>query len=265
MNTIKSYTNSSFIETDHPKLSYGFFTRNGGISDGLYESLNCGYGSHEDVGNIVENRRRVASSIGCKNESLLSVYQVHGKDVETVQAIWDDRNRPHADAMVTDKAGIALGILTADCAPVLFYGKKGDGSPVIGAAHAGWQGALKGVLENTIKTMIEIGADIKSMNACVGPCISKASYEVSESFMTPFLDKNERSEIFFHEGAKPEKLHFDLSGYCCWRLSMAGVKNVTLMDIDTYKKQNEFFSYRRTTHNNEKDYGRQISVILIKE
>jgi YfiH family protein len=264
MNNVKFYTEKSFAAPDDDRISYGFFTHKGGISDGVYSGLNCGTGSGDRAENIIENRSRVAQAMGANAANLLSVYQVHGANAEYVDAPWLDASRPHADAMVTDKAEMALGILTADCAPVLFHGSKTTGKPVIGAAHAGWKGAIGGVLENVVSKMVALGADANTIHACVGPCISKSAYEVSVDFITPFIEENEESERFFYAGAKEGHAFFDLAGYCGWRLFRAGVKNVTLMDIDTYSLHDEFYSYRRTTHKKESDYGRQISVIMIK-
>lgn len=258
---MKHYTDDSFLNLGHHKISYGFFTRIGGNSCGEYKGLNCGTGSNDDPENINLNRAEVARNFNVEPDHLLSLYQIHGNVVHTINAPWDER--PQGDGFVTDKAGIALGILTADCAPVLFYGLKADGAPVIGAAHAGWGGALKGVLDETVLKMTQIGAQKDTIRACVGPCISRSSYEVTIDFVDPFLEENEDAENFFHSGAKEGQLMFDLSGYCAWRLFRVGLKNVTVMDKDTYKNQDEFYSYRRATHNNDSDYGRQISVISI--
>lgn len=264
MSDIKFYTEENFIPLGDDKISYGFFTRKGGAGDDIYGGLNCGYGSGDSPQNISENRTRVANAMEVDTENLLSVYQVHGADVVYVTENWDEAGRPHADAMVTDKAGFALGILTADCTPVLFKGSKPNGDMVVGAAHAGWKGALGGALENVVSKMVEVGTDAKTIHACVGPCISKSSYEVTLDFINAFIEENEESERFFHPGAKEGHVNFDLAGYCGWRLFRAGVKNVSLMDLDTYSNEDEFFSYRRATHKQEPDYGRQISVILIK-
>ncbi|MGH1455554.1 MAG: peptidoglycan editing factor PgeF [Alphaproteobacteria bacterium] len=262
MSNLKFYTEPTFID-NNMGISYGFFTRKGGEKNEIYSGLNCGYGSDDIPENIRKNRRAVANEMNVEQSDLLSLYQIHGGDVIFVNTPWNEEVRPKADAFITDKAGIALGILTADCAPVLFYGQKSSGEPVVGAAHAGWKGSLCGVLENTILEMRRIGATQESIKTCVGPCISKRSYEVSEGFADPFIDENEQSEVFFSAGSNTGHLHFDLSGYCGWRLSRAGIKAVSLMDVDTYKNEDEFFSYRRSTHKKEPDYGRQISVITI--
>jgi len=255
----------SFIGApNRASVFHGFFTRKGGVSAGVYEGLNCGIGSGDNKKCITENRCRVAQEAGVNADRLLSVYQVHGSKVVTVDSLWPEENRPHADAIVCDKPGVALGILTADCTPVLFVGWKDDGeTPVIGAAHAGWQGALSGVMENTLDAMKEIGVQETSLRACVGPCIAQASYEVSNNFTPPFTQEYETVKRFFKYGSVDGRVNFDLSGYCAWRLARYGLKNVSLQDIDTYTHEDKFYSYRRATHRDEKDYGRQISVISI--
>jgi hypothetical protein len=244
---------------------HGFFGRQGGVSDGVYDSLNCGLGTDDAQAHVNENRRRVSEYVGVKPENLLSLYQVHGKDCLTVDVPWAlDKNRPKADAFVTDKPGLGLGVLTADCVPVLFTGKKQDNAPVIGAAHAGWKGALGGVLNSTVTAMMTLGAVKETIRVCIGPCIAKASYEVDKDFALPFLKENDESERFFHVAKKDGHLMFDLAGYCAWRLFREGVKNVLILDRDTYTQENDFFSYRRAIHRKEQDYARQISVIAIQ-
>ncbi len=255
---LKYYTEKSFSGD----IFHGFFTRIGGVSLPPYAGLNCGIGSDDEASMVHENRALVAGKACVSSQNLLSLYQVHGAKVIEVNQPWNER--PRADGFVTDKAGIALGILTADCAPVLFYGKKADDTPVIGAAHAGWGGALGGVLENTVKAMEALGALKGQIHACVGPCISKDSYEVDMAFMDRFMNESKESDKFFQSSTRLGHVMFDLSGYCAWRLRRAGLTNIALLDIDTYKNEAEFFSYRRATHKLEKDYGRQISIICIK-
>ncbi len=257
---LKYYSENSFDD----EVFHGFFTRLGGVSPQPYAGLNCGTGSGDAASNVQENRNLVAAEIGIKSKNFLSLYQIHSAKVIEVNKPWANLERPKADGFVTDKTGIALGILTADCAPVLFYGRKSDGSPVIGAAHAGWGGALGGVLENTVKSMENLGALKAHIKAIIGPCISKSSYEVDMSFMDKFISQSEESEKFFQAASSKGHVMFDLSGYCAWRLFEDGLKNISLLDIDTYENEAEFFSYRRATHRGEKDYGRQISVIFIK-
>ena len=241
---------------------HGFFGRQGGVSDGLYGSLNCGRGSDDDPAHVQANLDRVARQACVTPNNLLTMYQVHGHGCLYVDEPWSFDNRPQVDALVTDKAGIALGVLTADCGPVLFYGEKADGAPVIGAAHAGWKGAIGGALDATVSKMQELGAD--NIKACIGPCIAQSSYEVSAEFFEPFEKENSENERFFMASKKDGHLMFDLAGYCAARLAGLGLKHVFIKDLDTYFNEEDFFSYRRTTHRKESDYGRQISVIAIK-
>jgi YfiH family protein len=253
-----------FVKAGQP-VFHGFFTRHGGVSKGIYASLNCGVGSNDDPASVQQNRNIVAQAAGCSPENLLTLYQVHGDACLTVAAPWPGDQRPQADAFVTDRPGLALGILTADCAPVLFHGAKPDGTPVIGAAHAGWKGALCGALESAVRGMVDLGADISGISACIGPCIGKRSYEVSDEFMKNFLTQDAEHESFFQSARKAGHALFDLAGFCAARLQAAGVGQVLIMDRDTYREEDDFFSYRRKTHKQEPDYARQISVIMIKD
>lgn len=257
------FTMDGFVPDDAP-IFHGFFGRRGGVSKGIYSALNCGPGSGDDAAHVVENRKRIAAAAGCVPENLLSLYQVHGNICIAVDGAYDPNDRPKADAHVTDKAGIALGILTADCGPVLFYGFKGDGAPVIGAAHAGWGGALRGVLKSTVEEMVRLGAVHDNIVACVGPCIAQVSYEVGEDFAVPFLEESKECEVFFAPSKNAGHLMFDLAGYDAFKLYRAGVRKVFVKELDTYFNEEDFFSYRRTTHRSEQDYGRQISVIMIQ-
>ena len=243
---------------------HAFFSRRGGVSKDIYASLNCAPGSDDNPAHVLQNRKTVSEIVGCAPENLLSVHQIHSADCLQVTESWDLDNRPQGDAMVTDLPGFGLGVLTADCGPVLFRGAKGDGSPVIGAAHAGWGGAVKGILEATIENMKALGAESESIQAAIGPCIGQASYEVSEDFIKPFVQEDEQAEKFFKSARREGHLMFDLPGYCAFRLARAGLQNVYIKDLDTYFNEEDFFSYRRTTHRHERDYGRQISVIMIK-
>lgn len=255
------FENDAFLNREK-SVRFGFFGRQGGVSEGLYSSLNCGPGSDDDPKMVCENRARVAGHLGAKSENLISLWQVHSADCLTITESLPAR--PKADAMVTDRAGLALGVLTADCGPVLFYGEKPDGSPVVGAAHAGWKGALGGVLNATLQSMQDLGAQRESIRACIGPCIAQASYEVGEGFEAPFLKQSPENERFFKSSVKDGHLMFDLPGYIASALFMAGVRQVSITDIDTYQEEERCFSYRRTTHNKESDYGRQISAIMIE-
>lgn len=261
MGSISRLQVSEFKKKD---FQHGFFGRRGGVSTGIYDSLNIGLGAKDDEReNVLENRRRIAADLGVTEHNIATVYQVHGSECVYAENPYGQENRPQADALVTDKKGLALGVLTADCAPVLFTGFKSDGTPVIGAAHAGWRGALAGILQSTVQKMLEIGAELESISACIGPCIQKRSYEVSTEFFEAFIKQSAENEVFFSSGQKPDHPHFDLSGYCAAQLSQAGVNKVIISGVDTYTDENEYFSCRRAAHRSEPDYGRQMSVIMI--
>lgn len=249
---------------DQDKITLRFFGREGGVSAGLYDSLNCGLGSDDDPDHVRQNLKRVAAVLNCDEGNLLTLRQYHSAQCLYVDQVWDKEKRPQADAMVTDKPGIALGILTADCAPVLFSGQKTeDGSPVVAAAHAGWGGAFKGVLEATIEKMLSLDTALSSIHAVIGPCILQSSYEIGPEFLERFLNQDADNERFFREAQRDAHYLFDLPGYVASRLAAKGVQHIRLSDIDTYKNEKEYFSYRRATHKNEPDYGRQISVAMI--
>ena len=238
-------------------FAHGFFGRTGGVSTGIYESLNCGFsrlaGEKDGPGAVVENRRRVLAALGAPD--LVTLSQVHSPQVVTVTSPWAMADSPEADAMVTATAGIALGILTADCAPVLFADADAG---VIGAAHAGWKGALGGVLENTLAAMERLGAERRRIVAAIGPCISQANYEVGPEFPVQVGDGR-----YFLPSKTPGHFHFDLEGFAADRLSRAGIADVAKLGLCTYPQANGFFSFRRTTHRGESDYGRQVSVIVL--
>lgn len=242
------------------RIRHGFFTRKGGVSQGIYAGLNVGLGSKDDRAQVMENRRRVCSHFDQPIERLATVNQIHSTDVVTVDASYAGE-RPAADALVTSTPGIVLGVLAADCGPILFADAKNG---VVGAAHAGWKGALDGIAENTIEAMITLGAERREITACLGPSIAQASYEVGPEFITRFLDKDERFAEFFIPSKKPGHFMFDLPALTTRRLLKAGIRAENL-DIDTYPDAEHFFSYRRTTHAGEPDYGRQISAIAIME
>ncbi|MBP2548884.1 YfiH family protein [Neorhizobium galegae] len=241
-------------------IRHGFFTRQGGVSSGLYAGLNVGLGSRDSRDDVIENRRRVAAYFGQPPERLATVNQVHSPDVVTVDAAYAGE-RPSADALVTATPGIVLGVLAADCGPILFADPK---NRVVGAAHAGWKGALFGVADNTIAAMIALGAERKNILACLGPSIAKASYEVGPEFFARFVDEDKRFAAFFTPSGKEGHYQFDLPGFTTRRLREAGIAAENL-DLDTYPDSERFFSYRRTTHAGEPDYGRQISAIAIME
>lgn len=246
-------------------IEHGFFTKNGGVSSGLYSSLNCGVGSQDKPENVIENRARVAGAFGNIPENLLTLHQIHSDKCITVDQPYDAvNNRPQADALVTDKPGLVIGVLTADCGPVLFSGKSSEGKPIVGAAHAGWGGALKGILENTIASMEKRGLDKSTLKAVVGPCIGPQTYEVSDSFRDPFILQDMKNSRFFVPATRPGHLMFDLPAYCHRRLFLAGVPQIQVLGRDTCAEQDTFFSYRRSTHRSEPDYGRQVSAISIR-
>lgn len=239
-------------------LPHGFFTRRGGVSTGLYASLNCGPGSSDDPVAVQENRRRVAASLHAP-QGLVSLYQIHGRDVVMVDDDYDIGQRPKADGLVTRRRGIALGILSADCAPVLFADAE---SGVIGACHAGWRGALAGVTDATIDAMVALGARRDRITAAIGPCIGQKSYEVSEPFRAEFLAASSANAAFFASGKREGHWQFDLPAYLMQRLQQAGVA-AEMLGFDTCSDADRFFSYRRMTLLKEADYGRQVSAIAL--
>ncbi|MES1156349.1 MAG: peptidoglycan editing factor PgeF [Alphaproteobacteria bacterium] len=237
---------------------HGFFGRAGGVSTGIYASLNAGSGSRDDADAVRENRRRIASAFGVSPERLIGVHQVHSPRAVAVKAPWPGE-RPEADALVTTTRGLVLSILTADCAPVLFADTEAG---VIGAAHAGWKGALGGVLANTIDLMRQMGAARTRIRAAIGPCIAQASYEVGPEFEARFLDHDGANAAFFAAG-EDDRRRFDLPGYCEARLKAEGLNHVARLDLDTYARAADFFSHRRSVHAGEGDYGRNCSAIAL--
>ncbi len=243
-----------------PHIRHGFFTRKGGASNGIYNSLNCGLGSDDDERAVTINRERAMARLGLGAESLITVYQVHGADVHVIDSGAQPSGPIRADGMVTRNPGIALGILTADCAPVLFADMENG---VIGAAHAGWRGAQSGILEATIAAMVTLGAARGSVVAAIGPCIGHVSYEVGPEFPAPFLSENPGHERFFSPSERDDHFMFNLEAYVAHRLSLAGLAAVTALGCDTCAEEDRFFSYRRATHRKEPDYGRLLSAITI--
>ncbi len=254
------------IDAVHDTIRHGFFGKTGGVSQGVYESLNCGPGSGDNLENIYENRKLAVKALGSDADDVATVWQVHGADCLIISKMPEKGvKRPKADSIVTDVLNLPIGVLSADCTPILFAGLKADGAPVIGAAHSGWGGSLKGIGEATVDKMVELGAQLDTIQVAIGPCIGPKSYEVSIGFEAPFLERAPEDEHFFREAQRDGHLMFDMPGYVANRLAQHGVKNVTITGHDTYILEQDFFSYRRKTHNNEPDYGRQISVIAIKE
>jgi YfiH family protein len=239
-------------------IAHGFLGRRGGVSTGELAGLNVGFGSNDERSAIDENRRLAIAAIYPRAE-LATVHQVHSAEVVYVDGPWPQDERPRADAMVTDRPNLLLGILTADCAPVLFADAEAG---VIGAAHAGWRGALAGVTDSTIAAMEALGGRRERISAAIGPCIGQPSYEVDEGFRTRFLEPDPANERFFAD-ATWGKPHFDLAGYVEHRLRSAGIGVAEVLHLDTYADVDRFYSFRRATHRGEADYGRQLSAIAL--
>ena len=245
---------------DLQHVRHGFFTREGGVSGGIFASLNCGYGSGDDRAAIAENRDIAARALGGKGPDLVTGYQVHGTEVAEVEGAWQPNAQPRVDGMVTDRKGIVLGILTADCAPVLLAdARKG----VIGAAHAGWKGAFAGVVEATIAAMERRGAERGRIRAAIGPCIGRDSYEVGPEFRARFVAADAGNEAWFRPSARDCHALFDLAGYLEARLTRLGLASVTRTGHDTAAEPERFFSYRRTCLAGGADYGRMVSAITL--
>ncbi len=242
-------------------VRHGFFTRIGGVSDGLYAAKNCGFGSGDKPDNVARNRARCIAEMANGGAALVTAYQVHSADAIVVESPWQPKDSPRADGMVTDRPNIALGILTADCAPVLFCDPEAG---VIGAAHAGWKGADGGILESTVSTMESLGASAGRIIAAVGPCIAQASYEVGPEFRDRFLAHDRKNDRFFREGVRPDHPQFDLKGYVAAVLTGLGLAGVEIDPHDTMADEDLFFSYRRATLRGEPDYGRGLSAIMIE-
>jgi polyphenol oxidase len=242
-------------------IRHAFFTREGGVSEGLYASLNGGVGSDDAPALVAENRARMAAALGVAPDRLLTAYQIHSPDVVTIDRPWAPADRPRADAIVTAARGLAIGVSTADCGPVLFADATAG---VIGAAHAGWRGAATGVLEATIAAMERCGADRAHIVAALGPMIRQPSYEVGPEFVTRFKADDGANERFFQPAARPGHALFNLPGYLAARLAAAGVRRVEDLGHCTYADSARFFSFRRSTHHSEKDYGRHINAIALE-
>jgi len=240
-------------------VPHGFLGRRGGVSTGIHAGLNVGTGSTDDPATIAENRRRATDAV-LPGARLATVYQVHSADAVAVIEPFEERLRPHADALVTDRPGLAIGILTADCAPVLFADREAG---VVGAAHAGWKGALGGVTDSTIALMESLGARRDRIAAAIGPCIARASYEVDDGFLRRFAEADPANERFF-AGGRAGHHQFDLEAYVAHRLAAAGLTRIEALGEDTYAQPDRFYSFRRATHRAEPDYGRQISIVGIE-
>lgn len=246
--------------TGIPNIEHGFFTREGGRSGGIYASLNCGTGSKDDRATVLANRALVAEHLGASPQRLLSCHQSHTALAIAISEPWTVGAAPKVDGIVTRTPGLAIAVLAADCAPILFADPE---ARVIGAAHAGWRGALAGVLEATIRAMEDLGATRGRIRAALGPCIGPDAYEVGPEFEQQFRESDPNSDRFFHRPRPDSRAHFDLPGYVMHRLSRAGLAESQSVSRCTYANEDQFFSFRRTTHRGERDYGRQISAIVL--
>ena len=243
-----------------PGLHHAFFSREGGVSEGIYAGLNGGVGSHDDPAHVAENRRRMAAALRVDPNRLLTVFQVHSPDVVVASVPWDAAARPKADAIVSRTEGLAIGVTAADCGPILFADPK---ARVIGAAHAGWKGALTGIVEATVAAMEKLGADRADIVAAIGPLIRQQSYEVGSEFVERFVEADAENAAYFLPAAREGHAMFDLAGLIRKRLDKAGVLMVDDTAIDTYADE-RFFSYRRSVHRKEPDYGRHVHAIVLE-
>ncbi len=242
------------------RVRHGFFTREGGVSRGIFASLNCGFGSGDDADSVAANRARALAALDLPPRLLANPYQVHGTAVAVVDRPWAPGAAPRADGVVSRTPGIALGVLTADCAPVLLADAEAG---VIGAAHAGWRGALAGIVEATVAAMAALGADRAAITAAVGPCIAQQSYEVGPEFPAPFLAADPDAASYFIAAGRPGHHRFDLAGYVGGRLARLGLAEVAFVAADTCAEEARFFSYRRTTLAGGSGYGRALSAIAL--
>jgi YfiH family protein len=248
-----------------PGLRHAFFTREGGVSEGIFAALNVGLGSGDDPAHVRENRRRAATSLAVAENGLVTAYQIHSAKVVVVEQPWKPGQAPQVDALVTRQRGVALGILTADCAPILFADTK---SGVIGAAHAGWKGAIGGVIEATVEAMTKLGAKPARITAAIGPCIAQDSYEVGPEFPAPFVAEDPTNGRHFRPDRNAEgepRWRFDLAGYVSDKLERLGLAAVETLPYDTCADDRHFFSYRRACLRGEKDYGRGLSAIALAD
>ena len=242
-----------------PGVSHGFFTRRGGISTGIYASLNCGPGSKDKAHAVEHNRKRVMAALGA--DALNTAYQIHSAEVLVADGPWPtDSPRPRADAIVTATPGLAVGALSADCTPVLFADPD---ARIVAAAHAGWRGAVKGILTATIDKMIKMGASRSAIRAAIGPCINVDAYEVGHQFKADLLSLSHGNDVFFYDNSKTGIPHFDLPGFVAAQLKNHGMTHIERLTTCTWSNPDQFFSYRRSRQNNEPDYGRQISAIVL--
>jgi len=240
-------------------IKHYFFSRKGGFSKGIYQSLNCGLGSEDDKKNVLKNLKFVANNVGCKEEYLITLNQTHSNKVVYFESEKSIKNKQSADAIVSKAKNVGFGILTADCAPILFYDPK---NKIIGCAHAGWKGALNGIIKNTIRKFNELNTINSDLIVVIGPCIKKENYEVKGDFYEKFISQNKKNAIFFKKISN-DKYIFDLREFINNELINLNIKNIENINIDTFSKKELFYSCRRSRFNKEKDYGRCISVILM--
>lgn len=244
------------------RIRHGFFTRSGGVSQGVYATLNGGVGSNDAAEKVAENRARMAAALGVTPDRLLTPYQIHSPDVAVAGEPWTHDNRPRADAVVTRTPQLAIGVSTADCGPLLFADAQAG---VIGAAHAGWRGAFTGVIEATVAAMEKLGADRRHIKVALGPTISQANYEVGPEFVERFLAADADNARFFDGAERAGHAMFDLNGYIADRIQRAGIANYEDLGLCTYAEPERFYSFRRATHLNEPDYGRHINAIALAD
>jgi YfiH family protein len=255
--TVTSSTLSALAGVRH-----AFFTRAGGVSSGIYASLNGGVGSKDDPSHVAENRARMAKTLGVAPENFVTAYQIHSPDVIVAEKPWRADARPKADAVVTRVPGLAIGVTTADCGPILFADRKAG---VLGAAHAGWRGAISGVIEATLGAMEKLGARSENIVTALGPMIRQPNYEVGAEFFRAFIAASQDNERFFQNSARPDHYRFDLPGYIAARLALTGVGAIDDCGLCTYAEPDRFYSYRRSQHRNEPDYGRHVNAIVLSD
>jgi hypothetical protein len=243
-----------------PGLRHGFFTRTGGVSSGIYASLNSGIGSHDGADNVTENRARMAAALGVASDHFITAYQIHSPNVVVADTPWTPQARPRADGIVSRTPGLAIGVSTADCGPVLMADPQ---ARVVGAAHAGWRGALTGIVEATVAAMERLGAERGRILAALGPMIRQRNYEVGNDLMARFRAEDPGSDRFFVPAAREGHALFDLAGYVATRLAGAGVERIEDLDRCTYADPAQFYSFRRATHQAEADYGRHVNAIAL--
>jgi polyphenol oxidase len=252
------------IKADRLALSgirHAFFTREGGVSSGLYATLNGGVGSRDHAGHVAENRARMAAALAVRPDCLLTAYQIHSPSVVVADAPWPIAERPRADAIVTRTLGLAVGVSTADCGPILLADPR---ARVVGAAHAGWRGALAGIAEATVEAMERLGAARQRIRAALGPMIRQQNYEVGPDLMARFATEDSGSDRFFGRAARSGHGQFDLAGYIASRLTRAGVGQIEDVGLCTYADPARFFSFRRSTHRSEVDFGRHVNAIVLE-